>query len=158
MPAAARVHATDPNYATRSPRFLQRRMRLRQSLREFHRAQTQPGQLVHQPKAPGLSLRDGIDSIIQSILGSQHPLEMCGRSVSDDVISAVSPAASPTGSERSRRCSAGSIHANRSAIGRLCRVAKVELAPGLWARARDHSYTTRTRLKRSHYVVTGSPR
>lgn len=52
--------------------------------REFHRAQTQPRHLAPQPKAPGLSLRDGIDGIIQSILGSQHLLEMFGRSVSDD--------------------------------------------------------------------------
>jgi len=52
--------------------------------REFQRAQTQPRHLIPQPKTPGLSLRDGIDGIIQSILVSQHLLEMFRRSLSDD--------------------------------------------------------------------------
>ena len=52
--------------------------------REFHRAQTQPRHLVPQPKTSGLSIRTGIDGLIQSILTSQHLLEMFRRSLSDD--------------------------------------------------------------------------
>ena len=52
--------------------------------REFHRAQTQPRHLVPQPKTSGHFLSDGIDGIIQSILASQHLLEMFRRSLSDD--------------------------------------------------------------------------
>jgi len=52
--------------------------------REFHRAQAQPRHLVPQPKTSGLCLRDGIDGVIQSILASQHLLEMFRRSRSDD--------------------------------------------------------------------------
>ena len=53
--------------------------------REFHRAQTQPRHLAPQPKTSGRSLSEGIDGIIQSILASQHLLEMFRRSLSDDV-------------------------------------------------------------------------
>ncbi len=52
--------------------------------REFHRAQTQPRHLTPQPKTSGMSLCDGVDGIIQSILASQHLLEMFRRSLSDD--------------------------------------------------------------------------
>lgn len=52
--------------------------------REFHRAQTHPRHLVPQPKTSGPSLRHGIDGVIQSILASQHLLEMFRRSLSDD--------------------------------------------------------------------------
>lgn len=52
--------------------------------REFHRAQTQPRHLAPQPKTSGMSLCDGVDGIIQSILASQHLLEMFRRSLSDD--------------------------------------------------------------------------
>jgi hypothetical protein len=52
--------------------------------REFHQAQTQPSHLMPQPKTSGLSLRGGIDGIIQSILASQHLLEMFRRSLSDN--------------------------------------------------------------------------
>jgi hypothetical protein len=51
--------------------------------REFHRAQTQPRHLAPQPKTSGLSLRAGIDGIIQSVLASQHLVEMFRRSQSD---------------------------------------------------------------------------
>src|SRR5580700_3059597 len=52
--------------------------------REFHRAQTQPRHLVPQTKTFGRSLNDGIDGIVQSILASQHLLEMFRRSLPDD--------------------------------------------------------------------------
>jgi integrase len=52
--------------------------------REFHRAQTQPRHLVPQPKTSGPSVRAGIDGIIQSILASQHLLEMFRRSLRED--------------------------------------------------------------------------
>jgi hypothetical protein len=89
--------------------------------REFHRAQTQPRHLVPQPKISGPSVRDGIDGIIQSILASQHLLEMFRRSLSDDaprrqlgrlsnrltkILAALRCLAPPT---------------KRAEIGRLCR-------------------------------------
>ena len=52
--------------------------------REFHRAQTQPRHLVPQPRTSGPSVRAGIEGLIQSILASQHLLEMFRRSLSDD--------------------------------------------------------------------------
>jgi integrase len=52
--------------------------------REFHRAQTQPRHLVPQPQTSGRSLNDGIDGIVQSILASQHLLEMFRRSLCDN--------------------------------------------------------------------------
>ncbi len=52
--------------------------------REFHRAQIQPRHLAPQPKTSGLPMRTGIEGILQSILGSQHLIEMFRRSLSED--------------------------------------------------------------------------
>ena len=44
--------------------------------REFHQARTHPKYLVPQPKASSILLRAGIDGVIDSLLASQHVLEM----------------------------------------------------------------------------------
>jgi integrase len=52
--------------------------------REFHQARSQPRHLVPQPKTSGLSIRLGLDGVIDSVLVVQHLLEMFSRSLSAD--------------------------------------------------------------------------
>jgi hypothetical protein len=51
--------------------------------REFHLAHSQPRHLIPQPKAPTISLRTGIDGVIDSLLYAQHAIEMFRRSLPD---------------------------------------------------------------------------
>ena len=52
--------------------------------REFHLARSHPRHLVPQPKTAAPSLCDGLDGLIQSMLGSQHLMEMFRRSLPPD--------------------------------------------------------------------------
>lgn len=47
--------------------------------REFHQARAHPKYLVPQPKASSIPLRAGLDGVIDSLLASQHVLEMFRR-------------------------------------------------------------------------------
>ena len=51
--------------------------------REFHLARSQPRHLTPHPKAPAISLRTGLDGVIDSLLFAQHAIEMFRRSLSD---------------------------------------------------------------------------
>jgi integrase len=52
--------------------------------REFHQARSQPRHLVPQPKTSAVSIRLGLDGVIDSVLVVQHLLEMFRRSLSAD--------------------------------------------------------------------------
>ncbi len=52
--------------------------------REFHQARSHPRHLVPQPKTATPSLSNGLDGIIQSVLASQHLMEMFRRSLPPD--------------------------------------------------------------------------
>jgi hypothetical protein len=47
--------------------------------REFHQARAHPKYLVPQPKTSSIPLRAGLDGVIDSLLASQHVLEMYRR-------------------------------------------------------------------------------
>jgi hypothetical protein len=47
--------------------------------REFHQARSNPKYPVPQPKASSLQLRSGHDGVIDSLLATQHVLEMFRR-------------------------------------------------------------------------------
>ena len=51
--------------------------------REFHLARSQPRHLVPQPKAPIVTLRAGLDGVVDSLLFAQHSIEMFRRSMRD---------------------------------------------------------------------------
>jgi integrase len=51
--------------------------------REFHLARSQPRHLIPQPKAPTISPRTGLAGVIDSLLFSQHAMEMFRRSLPD---------------------------------------------------------------------------
>jgi len=52
--------------------------------REFHQARSQPRHLVPQPKTSGVSIRLGLEGVVDSVLVVQHLLEMFRRSLSAD--------------------------------------------------------------------------
>jgi integrase len=54
--------------------------------REFHLARSQPRHLTPQPKAHVLPLRQGLDGVIDSLLGTQHVLEMFRRDSQDALL------------------------------------------------------------------------
>jgi hypothetical protein len=47
--------------------------------REFHQARAHPKHLVPQPKASSPQLRAGLDGVIDSLLATQHVMEMFRR-------------------------------------------------------------------------------
>jgi hypothetical protein len=49
--------------------------------REFHLARSQPRHLAPRPRASNLSLRGGLDGVIDSLLFAQHAIEMFRRSL-----------------------------------------------------------------------------
>ena len=49
--------------------------------REFHQARAHPKYLVPQPKPASIPLRAGLDGVIDSLLASQHGLEMFRRTL-----------------------------------------------------------------------------
>ena len=49
--------------------------------REFQRVRSQPRHLVPQPKAPSPRLSTSLDGVIDSLLATQHVLEMFRRSL-----------------------------------------------------------------------------
>ncbi len=49
--------------------------------REFQLARSKPRHLTPQPKSTTVLLRSGLDGIIDSVLGTQHVLEMFRRTV-----------------------------------------------------------------------------
>jgi hypothetical protein len=49
--------------------------------REFERARSQPRHLVPQPKVPLARLRSGLDGVVDSLLATQHVLEMFRRAL-----------------------------------------------------------------------------
>ena len=51
--------------------------------REFHLARSQPRHLAPQPKAPTISLRAGLEGVVDSLLFAQHTIEMFRRSLAD---------------------------------------------------------------------------
>jgi integrase len=51
--------------------------------REFHMARSQPRHLTPQPKAPIITLRAGLDGVVDSLLFAQHSIEMFRRSLPD---------------------------------------------------------------------------
>jgi integrase len=51
--------------------------------REFHLARSQPRHLAPQPKAPTISPRAGLESVVDSLLFAQHAIEMFRRSLPD---------------------------------------------------------------------------
>ena len=51
--------------------------------REFHLARSQPRHLAPQPKAPAISLRAGLDGVVDSLLFAQHAIEMFRRCLPD---------------------------------------------------------------------------
>jgi hypothetical protein len=51
--------------------------------REFHLARSQPRHLTPQPKAPSFSPRAGLDGVVDSLLFTQHAIEMFRRSLPD---------------------------------------------------------------------------
>jgi integrase len=51
--------------------------------REFHRARSQPRHLAPQPKAHLASLRSGLNGVVDSLLTTQHVLEMFRRGLPD---------------------------------------------------------------------------
>jgi len=51
--------------------------------REFYLARSRPWHLVPQPKAPIITLRAGLDGVVDSLLFAQHSIEMFRRSVPD---------------------------------------------------------------------------
>jgi len=51
--------------------------------REFELARSQPRHLAPQPKASFASLRTGLDGVIDSLLATQHVLEMFRRALPD---------------------------------------------------------------------------
>jgi integrase-like protein len=60
--------------------------------REFHLARTQPRHLAPQPRVAAAPATPGLQGIIESLLGSQHLMEMLRRS--------LSPGATTRGLER----------------------------------------------------------
>jgi integrase-like protein len=53
--------------------------------REFDLARSQPRHLAPQPKAPIVSLRAGIDGVLDALLSAQHVLEMFRRALPNGV-------------------------------------------------------------------------
>src|SRR6266436_3368199 len=53
--------------------------------REFDLARSKPRHLVPQPKAPIVSLRAGIDGVLDALLSAQHVLEMFRRALPNEV-------------------------------------------------------------------------
>ena len=51
--------------------------------REFQLARSKPRHLVPQPKAPLVTIRAGLDGVIDSLLAAQHVLEMFRRALPD---------------------------------------------------------------------------
>jgi integrase len=51
--------------------------------REFHLARSRPRHLTPQPKAPMISPRAGLDGVVDSLLFTQHAIEMFRRSLPD---------------------------------------------------------------------------
>ena len=51
--------------------------------REYHLARAKPRHLTPQPKAPIISLRTGLDGVIDALLFAQHAIEMFRRSLPD---------------------------------------------------------------------------
>jgi site-specific recombinase XerD len=51
--------------------------------REFHLAHSQPRHLAPQPKAPTISPRAGLEGVVDSLLFTQHAIEMFRRSLPD---------------------------------------------------------------------------
>jgi len=51
--------------------------------REFHMARSQPRHLAPRPKAPAVTLRAGLDGLVDSLLFAQHSIEMFRRSLPD---------------------------------------------------------------------------
>jgi hypothetical protein len=51
--------------------------------REFHLARSHPRYLAPQPKAPIISPRAGLEGVVDSLLFSQHAIEMFRRSLPD---------------------------------------------------------------------------
>jgi len=49
--------------------------------REFRLARSQPRHLAPQPKAPMISPRAGLDGVVDSLLFTQHAIEMFRRSL-----------------------------------------------------------------------------
>ena len=54
--------------------------------REFHSARLHPRHLVPQPKTIPGSLRFGLNGVIDSVLGTQHILEMFRRTLPDNAM------------------------------------------------------------------------
>jgi site-specific recombinase XerD len=54
--------------------------------REFHSARSHPRHLVPQPKAVAVSVRSGLNGVIDSLLGTQHVLEMFRRTLPDNAV------------------------------------------------------------------------
>ena len=53
--------------------------------REFDLARSKPRHLVPQPKAPIVSLRAGIDGVLDALLSAQHVLAMFRRALPNEV-------------------------------------------------------------------------
>jgi site-specific recombinase XerD len=54
--------------------------------REFHSARSHPRHLAPQPKAVAVSVRSGLNGVIDSLLGTQHVLEMFRRTLPDNAV------------------------------------------------------------------------
>jgi Phage integrase family len=54
--------------------------------REFHSARLHPRHLAPQPKAVAVSVRSGLNGVIDSLLGTQHVLEMFRRTLPDNAV------------------------------------------------------------------------
>jgi site-specific recombinase XerD len=54
--------------------------------REFHSARSHPRHLVPQPKAVAVSVRSGLNGVIDSFLRTQHVLEMFRRTLPDNAV------------------------------------------------------------------------
>ena len=68
--------------------------------REFHSARLHPLDLVPQPKVVTGSVRFGLHGVIDSVLGTQHVLEMFRRTLPDNAVHAVLSVAFPIDSPK----------------------------------------------------------
>jgi hypothetical protein len=77
--------------------------------REFHSARSHPRHLAPQPKSAAVSVRSGLNGVIDSLLATQHALAMFRRS-GPTTLYAAPWTAFPTGSAKSLPNSATSTH------------------------------------------------
>jgi hypothetical protein len=77
--------------------------------REFHLARSHPRHLAPQPKAVVASARSGLNGVLDSLLASQHVLEIFRRAL-HTARHAILWTASPTGFPKSFRRSGNSTH------------------------------------------------